>query len=363
MRYGEVHSTLWQEVRFVKVSPLAQRLYLYFLSAPASNCIGFYQIPPGYACTDLKCQDQEFREWLGELVQVDLVRWDPGHNVVLIVDYLAEFPICNQSHFSAALKQLKGLPDTSLTTELAEIIKAIPDERLSSPKGQKREWTLALLKALPGQGCPQGCPQGCEHRSVPDPDPVPVPVTEENSLLEKESSSSVIEQEKKTAPVQSRDLKARMAMAWNSSFGKDPNPAQMRILLDYVSKLDPEIVTAGILATGGRDPRSPIAYLKKVLDQKLETREATASEAQPDNFKADRRADEEAAELAAAAWKQVESLPTDEQEKLREGAIRALESDFKPEFILAPLIQAKMVELFQDPPESDPASGGVEDPW
>lgn len=127
MRYQKIYTQIWNDEKFVELSPAAQRFFLYLLTAPNSNLIGMYILKDGYACDDLRCSQKDFQKLLAEVLQQKLISYDEKHKVILIKNYLKHNPITNPNQLKAAIKILSSLPKTYLLQELKGIIEGLQE--------------------------------------------------------------------------------------------------------------------------------------------------------------------------------------------------------------------------------------------
>lgn len=125
MRYQKIYTQIWNDEKFVELSPAEQRFFLYLLTAPSSNLIGIYVLKEGYACDDLKCLQKDFQRLLSEVLQKGLVSYDEKHKVILIKKYLKHNPLTNPNQVKAAVKIVSSLPKSHLLQEFKGILKSI----------------------------------------------------------------------------------------------------------------------------------------------------------------------------------------------------------------------------------------------
>lgn len=127
MRYQKIYTQVWNDEKFVELSPAAQRFFLYLLTAPSSNLIGIYILKEGYACDDLKCSQKDFQKLLAEVLQKELISYDKKHKVVFIKNFLKFNPLTNGNQVKGAIKILKSLPKTFLFQDLKVLIEGLSE--------------------------------------------------------------------------------------------------------------------------------------------------------------------------------------------------------------------------------------------
>jgi len=137
MRYQKIHSQIWNDEKFIQLTPQQQRLFFYILTCPHGNLIGLYVLKEGYAREDLKSFGKDFRKDLTKLIDLGLVEYDKSVSVVFIKNFLKHNPITNPNQVKAANKTIQELPKTHLIQRLKGLIKGLNEvllEVLSKPE-------------------------------------------------------------------------------------------------------------------------------------------------------------------------------------------------------------------------------------
>ena len=114
MRYQKIESKIWNDEKFIALTPMQQRLFFYVLTSPHNNLIGLYVLKAGYACEDLDITNRDFNRDLKCLCDNDLVEYDKTLKVIFIINFLIHNPITNPNQKKAAVKLLSSLPRTQL---------------------------------------------------------------------------------------------------------------------------------------------------------------------------------------------------------------------------------------------------------
>lgn len=127
MRYQKIHSQIWNDEKFIKLTPSQQRLFFYLLTCPHGNILGLYVLKEGYACEDLKSFPKDFRKDLAKLIEMGLIEYDFNVSVVFIKNFLKHNPITNPNQIKAVIKLIKELPKTQLIQRLKGLIKGLPE--------------------------------------------------------------------------------------------------------------------------------------------------------------------------------------------------------------------------------------------
>jgi len=87
--YGMIPTTFWTDPRYIEVqscSALAKLTYLYLISCPRRNNIGFFRQPSASIEVDLNIDKAEIEIALAELVERGLVQIDAATHYVWVVD-------------------------------------------------------------------------------------------------------------------------------------------------------------------------------------------------------------------------------------------------------------------------------------
>lgn len=79
-----VAAAMWRSERFLAVSAAAKVLYFYYLTSEHQNSAGAYRIPDGYACTDLRCDLNDYKKNRDELMSAGLVTFDTATDEVYV---------------------------------------------------------------------------------------------------------------------------------------------------------------------------------------------------------------------------------------------------------------------------------------
>lgn len=127
MRYQKIFTQIWNDEKFIALPIEDQRLFLYVLTCPHSNLIGFYVLKEGYVLDDLKITSKSFHKSLDNLIEKGLVKYDKQAQVILILKYFKHNPITNPNQQKAAKKIVQSLPKNSLIQDFKAILEALPE--------------------------------------------------------------------------------------------------------------------------------------------------------------------------------------------------------------------------------------------
>lgn len=124
--YVRVARRLWIDERLRRVSEDARMLFMYLLTSPHGNMVGYYRLPAAYACSDLQWPMDRWSQALTELTKGvgdgPMVMYDAGSEVVLVRNYLRYNPIENRNQAIGATKTLVELPGNTLWPEFVAAI-------------------------------------------------------------------------------------------------------------------------------------------------------------------------------------------------------------------------------------------------
>src|SRR3990167_1063720 len=84
MRYQKIYTQIWQDEKFTKLDIDSQILFLYLLTSPHSNAIGFYSLPIGYIHADLYWSINKVKKKLTQLIQKNFILYDEKNSIILI---------------------------------------------------------------------------------------------------------------------------------------------------------------------------------------------------------------------------------------------------------------------------------------
>lgn len=121
-RYSQIYSQIWFDGKYTSLSDTAKLMFLYVLTSPHGNMIGYYRLPVAYAACDLGWDKKDVISALDELTVAGMISYDDKANVVLIKNFLKYNPIQNESQAKGAAKLLDDVPASPLIEEFARCI-------------------------------------------------------------------------------------------------------------------------------------------------------------------------------------------------------------------------------------------------
>ncbi|HHW14975.1 MAG TPA: hypothetical protein GXX28_08600, partial [Firmicutes bacterium] len=181
-RYSQIHSQLWGDEKFAALSEGDKLLFLYLLTSPHCNMVGYYRLPLAYAAADLGWDAQKVADGLTRLAP--MVVYDRAASVVLIRHYLEYNPVKSPSQVTGALKQIKAVPKNCLWSEFVVAAKQYAMElarnldtlcdTLATPYQQGIGTVPTGFRTSPVQSCP--------NQTDIDTPPTPPPVDNSEDL-------------------------------------------------------------------------------------------------------------------------------------------------------------------------------------
>ena len=128
MIYTRIYDAFWSDKDIQALDDSSKLLYLYTITCKHRNILGFYELPLGYICNDLKWRQETVSKRLSNLSERVFIRYDGDSNYILIPKFLVWNPLENPNQETSAVKKVLELP---LIPLLVEFRKAI--ETLSKP--------------------------------------------------------------------------------------------------------------------------------------------------------------------------------------------------------------------------------------
>jgi hypothetical protein len=114
MRYQKIESKIWNDEKFIRLSPMQQRLFLYMLTCPHGNIIGLFVLKKGYIIEDLNYLSKDLEKDIESISESKLIYFDKGTQTVFIKNFLKHNPITNPNQLKAAIKTISDLPKSQL---------------------------------------------------------------------------------------------------------------------------------------------------------------------------------------------------------------------------------------------------------
>lgn len=129
--FTKVSPNVWRSNRFRKLPTSdAQLLYLYFLTCEHQNSAGCFRIPDGYACADLGWEESRYLGARTQLVDGDMVSFDPEGEVIYIHRWFKHSPPMNDKHAQGTMRLIFEIESDTLRDKVEEEFQEADDQRV-----------------------------------------------------------------------------------------------------------------------------------------------------------------------------------------------------------------------------------------
>ena len=238
IRYIRIASKFWQDEKVKELSDDARVLYLYILTSPHSNMIGYYILPKPYVAYDLNWSMERLEKPFAELLRMGLIKYCEQSDIVLVPNFLKYNTIQNSNQAKGAVNRLSMLPANSLVDDFITVAKRFAEpfvEQLSEGLPERYSNTVSV--------------------SVTGSVSVTASASEAQAPAEKPDDDAV-------EPNRNNELIKHFAQA----FGAPPNQAQVEMLLSFLDDGIPEELIFEALKrsaeAGANSPRYTAAILQ-----------------------------------------------------------------------------------------------------
>jgi hypothetical protein len=126
-RYTRISTRFWDSR---SLSDNEKLLFLYTLTSPHSNTIGFYVLPKLYIMHDLGWSRQRLAKPFNKLLQVGFIKYCNKTSVILIPNFLKHNPIQNKNQAVAAVKSFKKYQTVYCMMILVNVLNDMPNRLL-----------------------------------------------------------------------------------------------------------------------------------------------------------------------------------------------------------------------------------------
>ena len=120
MPYRKIDTRIWNDEKFRKLSPEAQRMYLYLLTSPHSTPWGAYIIDDLYIQADLSMQPGKIKSCWDELATRSLTVRCKKTRLVCFPNWFRYNPPPNEKSANACIKGILDLPRSPVLLEFCE---------------------------------------------------------------------------------------------------------------------------------------------------------------------------------------------------------------------------------------------------
>ena len=123
--FTKIDELLWTDDKYKKLSDDGKFLFIYLLSCPHRNILGFYFLPIPYGSFDLGWETERFTKGLGELLDKGFINYNFDTNIIFIRNFLRYNPLENPNQVKGAIKALRALPANAVDTGLIECLETV----------------------------------------------------------------------------------------------------------------------------------------------------------------------------------------------------------------------------------------------
>jgi hypothetical protein len=147
--YSKVDSLFWKDVKNKTLPDNEKLLFLYLLTCPHRNVLGYYIMPLPYISADLKWKLETVKERFTQLLDKGYINYDFDAEVVIINNFLKYNTFENPNQVVGAIKSLEVIPACGLDKELLEALNRNKTGMCAGKKGDydKRYETLTQTVA------------------------------------------------------------------------------------------------------------------------------------------------------------------------------------------------------------------------
>ncbi len=253
-RYATIYTKIWQDETFKTLDSDAQMLFIYLLTSPHSNLIGFYYLPMAYVAEDLGNPCETLSEPFRNLCERGLIEYDSAAKVVLVRNYLKYNPIQNPNQAKGAVSMLENMPRTHLLAAFLECVEKHCPNHFETLREPFRKGFETVSKPESESETDTESESSARAREADDVDDVVDSSDEDHHLCE-----PAIKQ---------------VADTYLGTFGKFPSPIIREALCEWADKLGPDLVCEAMRRTAAANSRSwkySEAILRNWADSRVRT--------------------------------------------------------------------------------------------
>ena len=123
--YTGIYDSFWTDRKVEDLPDEAKLLFLYLITCPHRNIIGFYRLPKKYIAADLGWSVERVSKVLGTLCEAGLIGYDEAVSIVLVRKFLRHNVIENPNMQKAAVKKINELEDNCLFDDFLTFIQTL----------------------------------------------------------------------------------------------------------------------------------------------------------------------------------------------------------------------------------------------
>ncbi len=123
--FTKINELIWTDEKFKSLSDDSKFLFIYVLTCPHRNILGFYFLPIPYGSFDLGWDNKRFEKGLQELITIGLVNYNSKTNIIFIKNFLKYNPLENPNQVKGAIKALASIPADGIDVELINYLNTV----------------------------------------------------------------------------------------------------------------------------------------------------------------------------------------------------------------------------------------------
>lgn len=145
--FSKISPAVWQSQRFNSLpSDDGRYLYLYLLTNEHQNSAGAYRLRDGTACDDLQWDRERYIAARQQLIDADMVRFDPEAFVIMVTRWFKHNPPMNADHLTGIIRTLERLPSETIVNDATEAV----TEAWDAIQEKRQQESERKQKAAPG---------------------------------------------------------------------------------------------------------------------------------------------------------------------------------------------------------------------
>ncbi len=127
--YGKVYKKIWRDQDFRALSENARFLFLYILTTPHLNAIGFFVLHEAYVTVDMHWPMRKVKSTLQELADNRFILYDRKSGSLIIRSWFHHNKINNDRHLKKAQSELTEMFQSTLLSDFQAIVASGEDGR------------------------------------------------------------------------------------------------------------------------------------------------------------------------------------------------------------------------------------------
>lgn len=122
-KYSRIYTVLWQDKKIKNLEDKTRTIFIYLLSSPHVNMVGWYCLSLAYASADLGYPIDTISKGLKELQEKHLITYDEESEMIIVHNFLKYNPVRGSKQAKGAISVIKGLADRGLIIEFLSCVK------------------------------------------------------------------------------------------------------------------------------------------------------------------------------------------------------------------------------------------------